>query len=89
MGHIINLSAQSFLHVTDKEAVDEAQMIEGVSTTLAEVSEWRKKGCLGQLHNIVVHFQLSSRFECTDSYNSHAIRLSSGTTLHAGVLGII
>ena len=60
MGHIINLSAQSFLYVTDKEAVDEAQMIEGVSTTLAEVSEWRKKGCLGQLRGVVVHFQLSS-----------------------------
>jgi hypothetical protein len=39
MGHIINLSAQSFLFVTDKENIKEAQVIKGISVSLVQLAE--------------------------------------------------
>lgn len=57
MGHIINLSAQSFLFVTDEELIELVQEENPTAATLTELEVWRKKGCLGQLHNIVVWFQ--------------------------------
>lgn len=57
MGHVLNLAAQSFLFVTDKEMI-ELRPDEEV-LTLDEIATWRAKGCLGQLHNIVVWIQTS------------------------------
>ena len=46
IGHIINLSAQSFLFV------DQAEVLE---TTQNEMDKWRRLGPLGKLHNFVTY----------------------------------
>ena len=46
IGHIINLSAQSFLFVDQAEALE---------TTQNEMDNWRRLGPLGKLHNFVTH----------------------------------
>ena len=60
MGHIINLSAQSFIFVTDDEIVDLVQEENPDAASLKELEKWRAEGCLGQLHNLVVWFQGST-----------------------------
>jgi hypothetical protein len=46
IGHIINLSAQSFLFVDQAEALE---------TTQNEMDNWRRLGPLGKLHNFVTY----------------------------------
>jgi hypothetical protein len=46
IGHIINLSAQSFLFVDQAEALE---------TTQNEMDKWRRLGPLGKLHNFVTY----------------------------------
>jgi hAT family C-terminal dimerisation region len=58
MGHIINLSVNSFLWVTDTEDLEQPNN-QTLNEDLAAVKEWRKKGPLGKLHNAVVHAQCS------------------------------
>jgi hypothetical protein len=61
-GHIVNLAAQSFLFVTDKETLDEFQdQSDSIkyNVLLAEIERWRRQGPLGKLHNIVVYIQAS------------------------------
>jgi len=55
-GHIINLAAQAFLFYTkDKDLV--AKNNEGLlaTPTELEIQQWRQKGPLGKLYNIVVY----------------------------------
>jgi hypothetical protein len=49
MGHIINLSAQSFLFI------DQADAFEDFPFTLDNIEKYRKLGPLGKLHNFVVY----------------------------------
>jgi hAT family C-terminal dimerisation region len=60
-GHIINLAAQSFLFPTDPESLA-LENNTGLLTTPTELEmkQWREKGPLGKLHNIVVHIQRST-----------------------------
>jgi hypothetical protein len=61
-GHIINLAAQSFLFQTADEALEDYnnQNAEIFATpSKSEMEEWRKKGPLGKLHNIVVSIKRS------------------------------
>lgn len=58
MGHIINLSIQSFMWNTDTEDLEEPEN-QTTNDEDAIITEWRKKGPLGMLHNLVVHIQLS------------------------------
>src|SRR5947209_5385782 len=63
-GHIINLSAQSFLFPDIKD-VDEEEALEQITGQLpkefnnAQMEEWRRKGPLGKIHNISVFITLS------------------------------
>ena len=67
-GHIINLSAQSFLF-PDLAAVDEEAILKDISgqfqppkdLTEEEMRAWRRKGPLGKIHNIVVYIQRSTQ----------------------------
>ena len=58
--HIINLAAQSFLFYTDDEDLT-AENNNGLLTTPTELEmqQWRQKGPLGKLYNIVVYIQQS------------------------------
>jgi hypothetical protein len=59
-GHIINLSVQSFLFVTDSENLeDDTLTIKEKKEALKVIEEWRKKGPLGMLHNFIVYLQTS------------------------------
>lgn len=59
-GHIINLVAQAFLFSTDKDALlEENNQDTSYLPTEREMENWRQKGPLGKLHNIVVHIQRS------------------------------
>jgi hypothetical protein len=61
-GHIINLAAQSFLFQTADEALEDYkyQNAEIFATpSESEMEEWRKKGPLSKLHNIVVSIKRS------------------------------
>jgi hypothetical protein len=60
-GHVLNLAAQSFLFVTDKESLAEYKYTDSTKYTvsLAEIKRWRQQGPLGKLHNIVVYIQAS------------------------------
>ena len=61
-GHILNLAAQSFLFNTADEALT-TQNNPGISAkdlpSEKEIEEWRAKGPLGKLHNLVVHIHRS------------------------------
>ena len=61
-GHIINLAAQAFLFYTNNEDLV-AENNKGLLTTPTEleIEQWRKKGPLGKLHNIVVYIQQSTQ----------------------------
>ena len=58
-GHIINLSVNSFLFVTDDESLENEEDTGTTKATLKEIEEWRRFGPLGMLHNIVVFIQAS------------------------------
>jgi hypothetical protein len=61
-GHIINLAAQSFLFHTDDEALADENNASLLTTpTELEMQQWRQKGPLGKLHNIVVYIQRSTQ----------------------------
>src|ERR1700710_1294768 len=55
MGHIINLSAQSFLFINQADALDESKSDSESPITLSDMEKYRKLGPLGKLHNFVVH----------------------------------
>lgn len=59
-GHIINLAAQSFLFGADEESPGgENNIITLATPTELEMEQWRRKGALGKLHNVVVYIQRS------------------------------
>ncbi|KID81519.1 transposase-like protein [Metarhizium guizhouense ARSEF 977] len=59
-GHIINLAAQSFLFQTSDESLADENSPSALTTpTELEMEQWRRKGPLGKLHNIVVYIQRS------------------------------
>ena len=61
-GHIINLTAQSFLFQTENEALsNENNTNSFVIPTAFEMEQWRQKGPLGKLHNLVVYIQRSTQ----------------------------
>ena len=74
MGHIISLSAQSFICIDEVDALEEA------SLTLLDIEKIRKLGPLGKLHNFVVYigrtpqckqqWKLISRGKCISRDNS-------------------
>ena len=49
IGHIINLSAQSFLFVNQADSLEDSPL------TLNDMEKYRKLGPLGKLHNFVVY----------------------------------
>jgi len=51
-GHIINLSAHSFLFATRDEELEGDEDNTRVKATVQQMKDWRKKGPLGKLHNI-------------------------------------
>ena len=53
MGHIINLSAQSFLFVNQADVLEESDS--DSSITLSDMEKYRRLGPLGKLHNFVVY----------------------------------
>lgn len=58
MGHILNLSVNSFLWLIESDDLEQPinyTLEEDIETT----REWRKRGPLGKLHNVVVHIQRS------------------------------
>ena len=61
MGHIINLSVNSFLFVTNIEDLEPAQEETTTNESLESIQSWRKFGPLGKLHNIVVNIQASAQ----------------------------
>ncbi|OWT42446.1 BED zinc finger domain-containing protein [Pochonia chlamydosporia 170] len=59
-GHIINLAAQSFLFQTNDESLADENNTSALTTpTELEMEQWRRKGPLGKLHNIVAYIQRS------------------------------
>jgi hypothetical protein len=59
MGHIINLSVNSFLFVMATDDIEIPQEEATLTETLNEIQNWRRFGPLGMLHNIVVNIQAS------------------------------
>ena len=59
MGHILNLSVNAFLWVTDTEDIEYTSEGQSRIEDLEVVQEWRTKGPLEKLHNIVVFIQSS------------------------------
>jgi hypothetical protein len=60
--HIINLAAQSFLFYTDNKALADENNTSLLTTpTELEIQQWRQKGPLGKLYNIVVYIQRSTQ----------------------------
>lgn len=56
MGHIINLSAQSFLFVNDANTLEDATgQGQDSPLTLSDMERFRKLGPLGKLHNFIVY----------------------------------
>jgi hypothetical protein len=53
MGHIINLSAQSFLFFNQADAFEDSDS--DSSITLSDMEKYRRLGPLGKLHNFVVY----------------------------------
>lgn len=72
-GHVINLSVQSFLWGLDANAFARLHDEDNNDINLAEeiesMKEWRKRGPLGKLHNIITHVNRSPQriqaFEAT------------------------
>ena len=68
-GHIINLSVNDFIYVTNTKLLEENEENIGskqitqvqLKQSLAEIEEWRKCGPIGCLHNIIVDIQSSSQ----------------------------
>jgi hypothetical protein len=64
LGHIVNLAAKAFLFGTDVEAFEMAVNIPEVglesSTAQKAQAEWRKKGPVGKIHNIVQYIRSST-----------------------------
>jgi hypothetical protein len=60
-GHIINLSVNSFIYVTNEENLEEDEEPGKLKQTLKEIDQWRKFGPIGKLHNIVVDIQSSAQ----------------------------
>jgi hypothetical protein len=58
-GHIINLSVNSFLYVTDKENIEDDDDTITLRQSMREIEQWRKLGPIGKLHNIIVDIQSS------------------------------
>ncbi|KAF1732502.1 putative AC transposase [Beauveria bassiana] len=59
-GHISNLAAQSFLFGANEEPPGDEDGIFSLPTpTELETEQWRRRGALGKLHNIVVYIQRS------------------------------
>ena len=58
MGHIINLLVNAFLWVKSTEDLEFIET-ETQLEDLDAVQQWRRKGPLGKMHNIVVHIQSS------------------------------
>jgi hAT family C-terminal dimerisation region len=55
-GHIVNLVVKALLYGKDAEAFEiEDEIMERLEHEEQRLKEWRKKGPLGKLHNIVVH----------------------------------
>lgn len=64
LGHIINLAARAFLFGANVDAFEQvadtgAVAIESAAARSAQV-EWRKKGAVGKLHNLVIYIRSSS-----------------------------
>jgi hypothetical protein len=51
-GHMLNLSAHSFLFATKDDELEGDEDNVRVKSTIQEMKAWRKKGPLGRLHNI-------------------------------------
>ncbi len=63
-GHIINLAIQSFLFVTQEENLEKLDSSANkYEISLQEINEWRRRGPLGKLYNLVVHIQRSVQRE--------------------------
>jgi hypothetical protein len=61
-GHIINLSVNSFLYVTDDENVEgDEEHPTQLNQTLKDIEQWRKYGPIGKLYNIIVDIQSSAQ----------------------------
>jgi hypothetical protein len=59
-GHILNLAARAFLFGQNAEDFDEQILIHRtLAREQAELQEWRKRGPIGKLHNIVVFIRRS------------------------------
>lgn len=60
-GHVLNLSVNSFLYVTDSETLEEGDDApDRLKQSLKDIEEWRKFGPIGMLHNIIVNIQSSA-----------------------------
>ena len=60
-GHVLNLSVNSFLYVTDSDYLEEDDDVPGqLKQSLKDIKKWRKFGPIGKLHNIVVDIQSSA-----------------------------
>ena len=64
LGHIINLAAKAFLFGNDVEAFEAVAdtdnfALESVAAQKAQ-DEWRKKGPVGKVHNIVIYIRSST-----------------------------
>ena len=81
IGHTINLSAKALLFGKNADAF-EKQLSGAEALSDTEYAQWRKKGPVGKLHNIVVDVRISHRLiylfkevqrvsGLTKSYSSH------------------
>src|SRR4051794_19679112 len=82
MGHIINLSAQSFLFVSETNTLEEEviDLVQEAPFSLSDMERFRKLGPLGKLHNFIVYigrtpqrkqqWKLLSRGKCISRDNS-------------------
>jgi len=54
LGHVINLAAKAFIYGKNvEEFIITAETTRMVTDTLRELTEWRSKGPVGRLHNII------------------------------------
>lgn len=61
-GHVLNLSVQAFMWGKDTEAFgNEEQGFVDLSIELSALRNWRSKGPLGKLHNVLVHIRRTSQ----------------------------
>ena len=59
MGHVLNLTARAILFGNDVDALQES--LENPLSAMDEVGIWRKKGPIGELHNVVRYICASSQ----------------------------